>query len=299
MVSSADHIVEQLLAYGGIYHRYLHQDEFGPKRAEQLAALRDQLRILDLLIAQLAILPNRAREVLSNFLANKPPLPSVEQFDIAALEQLYEAAVDAKQRLLPHGDAAAISALEHLCATTEETRNSLLLLDTNTSSEIFLDQMRTRAEAANDQRTDAFRKISASIARMHHEFETTCRRLESTKGPAVATSLQCLVWELCDLWTRETSLPVTNNASRNGVYLGKPQSSAGMFVQAVVEAMQPSAQWLADHGFSETAPVRAQIIGRGAGHRARAEAFAMRRYVADHPQPGPRPGRPKAKKVTL
>jgi hypothetical protein len=99
--SSPDQIVDQLLALGGRYHRYLHQDEFGPKRGEQIAALRDQLRILDLLIARLAILPGRAREVLSNFLASKPPLPSAAQFDITALEQLYEASFDAKQ---PNGN---------------------------------------------------------------------------------------------------------------------------------------------------------------------------------------------------
>ena len=69
-VSSADQITEQLLAFGARYHRYLHQDKFGPKRAEQLAALRDIAQKLDLIIAQLAQLPDQAHEALFNCLAS-------------------------------------------------------------------------------------------------------------------------------------------------------------------------------------------------------------------------------------
>jgi hypothetical protein len=105
MVSSADQIVEQLLALGARYHRYLHQDEFGPKRAEQLAALRDVVQKLDLIIAQLTK-SDDACETLSHCLATAALRPSSTQFDDAALEQLYEAAVDAIRRLSPVGDAA-------------------------------------------------------------------------------------------------------------------------------------------------------------------------------------------------
>jgi hypothetical protein len=78
--TSIDQIVDQLLALGGRYHRYLHQDEFGPWRAEQLAALRDVIQTLNQLISQLADLTDSARETLCRCLANPTlctiPIPS-------------------------------------------------------------------------------------------------------------------------------------------------------------------------------------------------------------------------------
>jgi hypothetical protein len=66
MHSSPDQIVDQLLALGERYHRYLHQDEFGPKRAEKLAALHDVVQKLDLLIAQFARLSDQAVPVVNS-----------------------------------------------------------------------------------------------------------------------------------------------------------------------------------------------------------------------------------------
>jgi len=46
-------IIAELQAIGERYARYLHQDEFGPTRAEQMQALRDTLVSLDELASQL------------------------------------------------------------------------------------------------------------------------------------------------------------------------------------------------------------------------------------------------------
>jgi hypothetical protein len=48
--SSREQPVGKLLALGGRYHRYLHQDEFGPTRAERSAALRSFSTSLDALL---------------------------------------------------------------------------------------------------------------------------------------------------------------------------------------------------------------------------------------------------------
>ena len=63
--SPIEQIVLELRDLGGRYHRYLHQDEFGPTRAERMAALRSLLDQLDLLMSRLKGLPRYLRLRLS------------------------------------------------------------------------------------------------------------------------------------------------------------------------------------------------------------------------------------------
>jgi len=61
--------VLELRDLGGRYHRYLHRDEFGPTRAERIAALRSVLDQLDLLLSRLNGLAGYLRLRLSGQLA--------------------------------------------------------------------------------------------------------------------------------------------------------------------------------------------------------------------------------------
>jgi hypothetical protein len=70
-----------------------------------------------------------------------------------------------------------------------------------------------------------------------------------------------------------------------------PESPAGRFVLAVVEALQPSESWMAQHLRADAA-VRALKVDASPAYRARMVYFAMRDYVAHHPPPGARRGRP-------
>src|SRR5262245_8487517 len=63
-------IVAELLDIGGRYHRYLHQDEFGPSRAERMAALREILEHLCRLGAYLRNLPTDLRSPLGESLCD-------------------------------------------------------------------------------------------------------------------------------------------------------------------------------------------------------------------------------------
>jgi hypothetical protein len=63
--SSIENIVAELHAIGGRYHRNLHQDEFGPTRAERMQALRDLLVPLGVLSSRLEALPPQLRLLLS------------------------------------------------------------------------------------------------------------------------------------------------------------------------------------------------------------------------------------------
>src|SRR5260370_21070294 len=63
--SSIEKIVAELLVIGSRYHRNLHQDEFGPTRAERMQALRDLLDRLEVLSSRLGALPPQLRLLVS------------------------------------------------------------------------------------------------------------------------------------------------------------------------------------------------------------------------------------------
>jgi hypothetical protein len=63
--SSIENIVAELLMIGSRYHRNLHQDQFGPARAERMQALRDLVDGLEVLSSRLEALPPRLRLLVS------------------------------------------------------------------------------------------------------------------------------------------------------------------------------------------------------------------------------------------
>ena len=67
--SPVEDILAELQALGGRYHRYLHQDEFGPTRAERLQALRSAIVILRELSSRFESLPPQLRLLLSEKLS--------------------------------------------------------------------------------------------------------------------------------------------------------------------------------------------------------------------------------------
>src|ERR1700751_5071169 len=67
--SSEAQIVLRLCDLGARYRRYLHQDEFGPTRAERMAALRSLLEQFDVLMLRLHELPKDFQRQLSDHLA--------------------------------------------------------------------------------------------------------------------------------------------------------------------------------------------------------------------------------------
>lgn len=78
--SPVEDIVAELQAIGERYSRYLHQDEFGPTRAEQMQALRDTLVPLGELALRLKSLPLHLRLLLSEELMGFLSAP--DQLDV-------------------------------------------------------------------------------------------------------------------------------------------------------------------------------------------------------------------------
>ena len=64
---TSEEVKAQILDLGARYHRHLHQDEFGPTRAERMSALRTVLGQLEQLDSQLMKLPQHlALDLTSN-----------------------------------------------------------------------------------------------------------------------------------------------------------------------------------------------------------------------------------------
>jgi hypothetical protein len=223
-----------------------------------------------------------ALDLMNNF-DNQPRLQSW------AIGQIYHAADIELSSRRSHHSKHDLKLLESIRAAAEAAIDLISSLDTNSESELLTDTLGTGLLMVKD----VFSVVDAPLSALNAQVTRTLDRLRRQFGPEKQLSTWWLVQELCDLWTQETGRPVTNSAVRNGDYMGRPQSPAGKFVLAVVEALQPSESWMGQH-LRVDAPVRARKVVAPLANQA--VYFAMRKYVADHPPPGARRGRPRAPK---
>jgi hypothetical protein len=290
--SSPQRLASEISVLGARYHRYLHQDEFGPTRAECMAALRVMQTRVELLDSLIGDLPQHLALELTCGSAEPDQSLSFRACSWSilrgwTLEQIHEAAstkLGLRSSLLTADD---LGMLQEICARAAAAMEVVSLLDTDSEGELFDDAVSTGLLIAKNE----FSIIDAPLCALKTQVGLTLDRLTRRKGPERQVSLSWLVWQACDLWTRETGAPVTNSAVRNGDYTASPESPAGRFVLAVVEALQPCETWITQH-LRVDAAVRALEFAGSPSYRARMVYFAMRDYVADHPPPGARRGRP-------
>jgi hypothetical protein len=280
--SPIEEIVVALRDLGGRYQRYVHQDEFGPTRAERMAALRWLRNRLELLLSRLHGLPEDIRLRLSDQLAvsAEPDVDNLQAYrnDVTAVQQIGEAAVEVERLLHTAPTTRDAALMAELSGAAQATAELLSALDTTTAGAIAIDSDRPALEIGADVDIDPFdfATISARIERLRYRVELVLARLEKRGGPERCESLRWLVWQLCDLYHRETGRPVTSSPVVDYLYKGIPQSPAGKFVLAAAEALRPPAAWVQDPD------------DRAAQRRGRREClggpvyFAMRDYVALH-----------------
>src|SRR5262249_50716704 len=127
-------------------HRYLHQDELGPTRAERLAALRLLLDQLDLFLSRLNGFPVHLRPRLSRRLPSD--CGSVEHeldkfqahcHDEEAVPQVGEAAAGESSRVGASPMANDAELMDEIRHAAENTTQLLSLLDTTTEGAVVLD----------------------------------------------------------------------------------------------------------------------------------------------------------------
>jgi len=291
------------LVIGSRHHRNLHQDEFGPTRAERMQALRDLLDRLEVLSSRLEALPPQLRLLVSERQTEgRAAAASIDVDPIAsysadkdAIEVVSEIASDVRRDLAGAGRTDDANLIGEVCAAADIVGPLLWNLDSTTDGDVVIDGG-SAVSALADNSADPFESLCAPVRRLHSRFKLALIHLGRRKGPEPRLSLGLLVWQLCDLWQRETGRPVTANAVKLGDYTGRPQSASGRFVCAAVEALQPSAAWIDEHKAVEP-HMRARIMMLPPAHRVQAVHSAMRAYVAaDRPDPSaPRRGRPRRK----
>jgi hypothetical protein len=301
----SEEITTTILALGAKYHRYLHQDEFGPTRAERMSALRMVLGQLEQLDSLILDLPQHlALDLASNSEKRTQPYSCqiLRSWDILqrwTIWQINHAAnIELSERDAQHS-ADDLNILEKICTTVSAAIELIHSLDTSAESELFVDAVCTRLLVGKNARGFDVFSVDAPLGRLKTQFCLTIDRLRDRHGPEKNLSLRWLVWQLCNLWTSATGQPVTNSAVRNGHYTSCPESPAGRFVLAIVEVLQPSEPWISQN-LRADATVRARKFAASPADRARTVWFAMRDYVAGHQRPScRRRGRPPGVAVTL
>jgi hypothetical protein len=268
-----------------------------------MAALREILDHLGQLGAHLGDLPCDLRSALSenqcDFAVEPPAIDMFESYlaGQTVIEASFEAATDFGHALAGTAKAAQAALVANIRDTTKTTLLLLRALDSTTDAEVVIAACSTVLPSVKAEAADTFTFIVTKLDRLGRRFEAALSNLEHRKGPESRLSLGLLVSQLCDLWWRETGEQVTVNSVREGACTGLPQSAAGRFVLAAVEALQPTEAWIDDHR-AAGAHVRAKIM-IGPVTRAQAVHTEMRAYVAAQSADTlPRRGRPR-RKVTL
>ena len=212
--SSIENIVAELHAIGGRYHRNLHQDEFGPTRAERMQALRDLLVRLGVLSSRLEALPPQLRLLLSEgFLECRSAAGQLDVDPVAfysadktAIDVVSETASDIRHTLARVGRTDEANLIGEVCAAADTIVPLLWNLDTTTDGDVVIDAGSAGPVPA-DNSADPFIAVCAPVRRLRSRFELALTHLRRRKGPEARLSLGLLVSQLCDLWRRETGSP--------------------------------------------------------------------------------------------
>jgi hypothetical protein len=203
--SSDEQILAFLVYLRGRFARWLHQDELGPTRGQQTAALRALKKSIQTLQRQLAKGAPSQREQLDAILGNRT------DSSVPTLERIYEAAADL-ERYLQVSDAPnrKIDWAVKIQTCTETAMAQIQCLDTNADGKILLiailhgfDRLQMCplhfGLAETEQWLNAYWNV----------VDQTLCELNERGGADERVSLKLLVEKLCELWERETGRPVT------------------------------------------------------------------------------------------
>jgi len=240
--SDPDEILVSLVQLGARFRRWLHQDEFGPTRQQQTAAVRALMTTVQKLQRQFANCPPSLRSRFEMHLrdGNNP--------SNTVLEALFEAAMDLEYSLRKT-DAPNFHLMWARSLRDFIERLIVLsqVIDTNADGEIFFVAIKRNFNSSapigiNFEFAEAERWLTDYWNVLLEAFDT----LGEIRGADERASLKLLIEQLCGLWERETQNPVTAHGIVEDVYTHRPVTTAGRFIAAAVEAMLPNSSWFAD-----------------------------------------------------
>jgi hypothetical protein len=273
--SSDDEILSFVVDLRARFQRWLHQDEFGPTRAQQTAALRALKKSLQTFQRQLAKSDPSQREQLDAMLRSGN--------DILAptLERIYEAAGDLERHLRTSDSPdRVVDWASKIKACAESTMVQSQCLDTTTDGEILLTALQHRFDPLETCPPDfGLAEAEQWLNAYWNVVDQTLWRLNERGGAEERVSLKLLVEQLCELWERETARLVTAHGIIKLEYTQRTETEAGRFVTAAVEAMLPEPSWFDEHSESSH-PIRAMtFLPSRQADRARHILVIMRDFV--------------------
>jgi hypothetical protein len=201
--SSDEQILAFLVDLRARFQRWLHQDEFGPTRRQQTAALRALKKSIQTLQRQLAKgVPSQQFDAT---------LRSGGDRSAATLEQIYEAAVDLERYLRIAGASnRQIDWAVRIKTCAETTIAQGQSLDTNADGEILLVAIRRRFDPSQTCPPDfGLTEAEQWLNAYWTVVEEALCDLNKRGGAEERVSLKLLVEQLCEFWERETGRLVT------------------------------------------------------------------------------------------
>jgi len=256
------------------FQRWLHQDELGPTRRQQTAALRALKKSLQTLQRQLAEGAPSQREQLDAILRNGHGGSS------PTLERIYEAASDLGRYLrIPDSPNRKIDWTSKIKTCAETTMAQSQSLDTNTDGEILLIAIRHIFDPLQTFTPAGLADAELWLNAYWNVVDKTLCELNERGGAEERVSLKLLVEQLCEFWERETGGPVTAHGMSKLEYTQRTETAAGRFVTAAVDAMLPELFWFDEHReFSYSVRAMTFLPSRQAD-RARQILAIMRDFV--------------------
>ena len=272
--SSDEEILAFLVDLRAHFQRWLHQDELGPTRRQQTAALRALKKSLQTLQRQLAEGAPSQREHLDAILRNGHGGSS------PTLERIYEAASDLGRYLrIPDSPNRKIDWTSKIKTCAETTMAQSQSLDTNTDGEILLIAIRHIFDPLQTFTPAGLADAELWLNAYWNVVDKTLCELNERGGAEERVSLKLLVEQLCEFWERETGGPVTAHGMSKLEYTQRTETAAGRFVTAAVDAMLPELFWFDEHReFSYSVRAMTFLPSRQAD-RARQILAIMRDFV--------------------
>jgi len=272
--SSDEEILAFLVDLRAHFQRWLHQDELGPTRRQQTAALRALKKSLQTLRRQLAKGAPSQREQLDAILRNGHGGSS------PTLERIYEAASDLGRYLrIPDSPNRKIDWTSKIKTCAETTMAQSQSLDTNTDGEILLIAIRHIFDPLQTFTPAGLADAELWLNAYWNVVDKTLCELNERGGAEERVSLKLLVEQLCEFWERETGGPVTAHGMSKLEYTQRTETAAGRFVTASVDAMLPELFWFDEHReFSHSVRAMTFLPSRQAD-RARQILAIMRDFV--------------------
>ena len=275
--SASEALVAQLANLKARIHGWLHQDEFGPSRGEQTAAMRALMQSSRTLCGLLQKPASNARTLLDAAIRNRGDgLHSCLQAVEAAATQVE---TEFRTNGFSRTDTDWLSRVRQSAAMILVQIGTL---DDNTGDKIAWTALVRGFDLAQVVTSEnfGFVQIEAWLSGYVNILFEALNSLNDQRGGEERVTLKLLVEMLCTLYEYETGMLVAAHAIKKNEYTARVETDAGRFVTAAVEALLPDQAWLDRHAeFAHSSRATTFLAGRQ-GDRARQIVGIMRDFVA-------------------